>query len=258
VEAVEGGTRRTMTEHAGDAVVLDAIPYRDRHQIVAMLSPEHGLVRGVLRGARGGKAPAAAATQLLSLVRAAWWLRPGAELATFQRVELLRSSFGLSASFEAGAAAAAVAELLLAYCSPGESQPRHFRLAEAVTGALLEGGDPTALLAYVETWILRLGGVLPDLDRCSACGASLEEAFHLAPGELLPLCNACAWVGAPVLDAASTRFLRTVLRVPPVELEGPAPTGALGWLDRRVRDEAHRSLRALAFFRQHAGYNRAP
>jgi DNA repair protein RecO (recombination protein O) len=241
-----------MTEHAGDAVVLDALPYRDRHQIVAMLSPEHGLVRGVLRGARGGKAPAAAATQLLSLVRAAWWLRPGAELATFRRVELLRSSFGLSASFEAGAAAAAVAELLLAFCSPGEPQPRHFRLAVAVTGALLEGGDPGALLAYVETWVLRLGGVLPGLDTCSECGAPLDRSFFLDSSGFLPLCRRCAPAPAGSLDPASVRFLRAVLRQPPEEVAGPAPAGAVRWLDRRVREEAHRNLKALTFFRRHA------
>ena len=138
-----------MAEYAGDAVILDAIPYRDRHQIIAALTREHGLIRGVFRGARGGKAPAAAATQVLSLVQAAWWLKPGAELATFRRIELLRSSYALSSSFEASTAGSAMAELFLSFCSSGETQPRHFRLAGAATEALLEGGDPEALLAYV-------------------------------------------------------------------------------------------------------------
>ena len=242
-----------MTELAGDAVVLDAIPYRDRHQIVSVLSAGHGLVRGVLRGARGGKAPAAAATQLLSLVRASWWLKPGAELATFRHVELLRSSFGLAANFERSAAGAAAAELLLAFCSPGEAQPRHFRLAVAVTEALLGGGEPSALLAYVELWALRLGGVLPELDTCSQCGAELGTSFHLDSSGFLPLCRECAPASATRLDAPSTRFLRTALRQPPGEITGPPPPAAVRWLDRRVREEAHRPLRALEFFRKHAG-----
>ncbi len=240
-----------MGEYSDDAVVLDAIPYRDRHQIVAALTHEHGLVRGVLRGARGGKAPAAAATQILSLVRAAWWLKAGAELATFRRIELLRSSYGLASNFEASTAAAAIAELFLSFCSPGEAQPRHFRLAHSVTNALLEGGDPAALLAYAQTWILRLGGVLPELDVCSECGTSLEGAFHLDPSDLLPLCRDCAPAGTPLLDATAVRFLRTVLRTPPGELKAPPPPGAVRWLDRRIRDEAHRPLRALDFFRRH-------
>ncbi|NOZ95986.1 MAG: DNA repair protein RecO [Acidobacteria bacterium] len=241
-----------MAEFDDDAVVLDTTPYQDRHQIVAVLTAGHGLVRGVLRGARGGKAPAAAATQVLSLVRASWWLKASAELASFRRIELLRSSFPLSSDFEASVAGAAIAELFLSFCSPGEPHPRHFRLAGSATKALLDGKDPAALLAYVETWILRLGGVLPELGACSECGAALEDDLHLDPAGFLPLCPACAPDGAPRLDPDSARFLRTVLRTPPDALRGPPPPGAVRWLDRRIRDEAHRPLRALDFFRRHA------
>ena len=241
-----------MPEFSDDAIVLDTVPYRDRHQILSVLTREHGPVRGVHRGARSGKAPAAAATQVLSTVRVTVWQKPGAELATFRSVEPVRSSFALGSDLVRSATAAAVAELLLTFCPPAEPAPRHYRLADAVAGGLLGGGEPAALLASAELWVLRLGGVLPSLDECSACGAGLPDAFLLHRGDGLPLCRGCAPPGAPVVDAGAAAYLRRLLRVSPLELSGPPPPAAARWLDRRVRDEAHRPLRALDFLRRHA------
>ncbi len=242
-----------VPEFSDDAVVLDAIPYRDRDQILSVLTREHGLVRGVHRGARSGKAPAAAATQVLSLVRVTAWRKPSAELATFRSVEAVRPSFSLARDMDRSAAAAAVAELLLGFCPADDPLPRHHRLAAAVAEELLGSGDPAALLAYVQVWVLQLGGVLPPLDACSACGSPLGGAFHAHPADGLPLCPRCAPPGSERVDAAAAAFLRRALRVPPGSLAGGVPPGALRWLDRRVREEAHRPLKALEFFRRYAG-----
>ncbi len=242
-----------MPEFSDDAIVLDAIPYRDRHQILSVLTREHGLVRGVHRGARSGKTPAAAATQVLSTIRATVWQKPSAELATFRAVEPVRPSYPLARDFDRSAAAAAVAELLLTFCPAGEPAPRHYRLADAVTSELLGGSGPASLLAYAELWILQLGGVLPALDTCNACGTELVGGFRTHPAEGLPLCPDCAPTGAGRVDTASAEFLRRALRIPPDGLPTAPPGGAVQWLDRRVRDEAHRPLKALDFFRRHAG-----
>ena len=98
-----------MSTFSDDALVLHTAPYRDRHQIVAMLTPNRGVVRGVLRNARGGKRPLAAATQVLSLIRFSAYRAPQAELATFREVHLVRSSFNLSKNLPSAAAAAAIA-----------------------------------------------------------------------------------------------------------------------------------------------------
>ena len=240
-----------MTEYADDAVVLDAVPYRDRHQIVSVITAGHGVVRGVLRGARGGKAPAASATQLLSRVRLGVWQAPHAEMATFRRIDLVRPSFELAASLDRSAAAAVGAELILTFSPPDEPAPRHFRLIDAVAVALLAGRPPAALVAYCELWVLRLGGVLPPLDACTACGAPLPGPFHQRREDGQPLCDACAPSDAQPLNAASVSFLRSCLATPPDGLAAAPPPAAVRWLDRLVRDEAHRRLRALEFFRTH-------
>jgi len=240
-----------VTEYADDAVVLDAVPYRDWHQIVSAITAAHGVVRGVLRGARGGKAPAAAATQLLSRVSLAVWRGPHAEMATFRRIDLVRPSFELAANLERSAAAAVAAELILTFSPPDEPAPRHFRLIDAVAVALLADRPPAGLVAYSELWVLRLGGVLPPLDTCAGCGAPLAGRFRLRRDDTHPVCDTCAQPEEPLLDAVSVSFLRRCLTIPPDEVTSSPPLPAVRWLDRLVREEAHRRLRALEFFRKH-------
>ncbi len=211
-----------MSQIFEQALVLDSHPYRDRDLLLALLSPRLGVVRGVLRRARGGRAPQAAAAQVLSLVRVTGFAGPHAELATFQRLELVTSSFPVAADLDRAAAAAVTAELLATFCSPGEAAPRRFRLGTSLLDALLEGGRPDALVAYAEYWILTLSGLFP----------GVEEA--------------------PV-DASGRRFLEECRVRPPSELNGTPPGETARWLDRRVREEAERPLRALDFLRRHGG-----
>jgi DNA repair protein RecO len=234
-----------------DALVLDTHPFRDRHLIVAMLTHAHGTLRGVLRGARSGRVPQTAATQVLSLVRVSAFLSPHAELATFRQVSLLRSSFPLAASVERAAAAAVVAELLAAFCPPEEPAERFFRLGAALLEALLSGVDPQSAVAYVQFWVLGLGGVLPPLDRCAACGALLTAAPRLRPLDGQPLCAACATSDASDLGSEGLEWLISARRQPLLELDRGVPAVVARWLDGLVAREAERPLRALDFLRRH-------
>jgi len=63
-------------EREENAVVLDSRPYRERDLILSVLTGTDGVVRGVLRGARGKRhARGAAASQILSLVTISWFQR---------------------------------------------------------------------------------------------------------------------------------------------------------------------------------------
>ena len=101
-----------------DALVLDSLPYGELHLILSLLTPSAGVVRAVLRGARGGKSPQAAATQLLSLVHIVAFQGRQAELATVRQVELKLSSFPLAADLERSTTAAAVVAELLDHLLP--------------------------------------------------------------------------------------------------------------------------------------------
>jgi hypothetical protein len=203
-----------------EALVLDTHPYADRHLILSLLTHRSGVQRSVLRRARGGKAPIAAAAQVLSRVHISLVFRPHAELADCRQLDLVTSSYPLAAELAPMAAAAVVAELLATFCPAGEPAERSFRLGVAALEALLGNSPPRLVMAYVQYWSLALGGVLPAAESLS--GPIGEEGL---------------------------RFLALCRHLPVAEIDSPPPPAAARWLDQRVREEAERPLRALAFFR---------
>lgn len=200
------------------AVVLDSQRYRDRHLIVTLLTGRVGVIRGVLRRARGGKAPQAAAAQVLSLVHVTGAISRGAELATFRRLDLTTSSYPLAADLGRSTAAAVVAELLATFCPLEEPAPRRFRLGVSLLRGLLAGCDPATAIAYAQYWILALGGLLPTPD---------EAGWGEHDREFFAACRESNVADLPT----------------------QVPETAAKWLDLRVRSEAERPLRALDFFR---------
>jgi len=206
-----------------EALVLDHHPYRDRHLIVSVLTANHGLVRGVLRSARAGKAPTAGSVQVLSRVRLSTFRKPQAELATFQRVELLTSSFPLASDLRRSAAAAVVAELLISFCPLDEPAPRRYRLGVTALDSLLAGADTDRVVAYAQFWVLQLGGLMPPFEELEGDPNPDELAFLVA----------CRRLALP-------------------ELSLVVPATVARRLDSMVRAEAERPLRALQFYRVHA------
>ncbi len=207
-----------------DALVLDHHRFKDRHLIVSLLTANHGVVRGVLRSARGGKAPLAGSVQVLSVVRLSFFRAPQAELATISRVDLLTSSYPMSGDLARSAAAAVVAELLFAFCPPEEPAPRRYRLGVTALDALLAGADPDRVVAYVQFWVLRLGGLMPPLEELQGNSSADELAFIVA----------CRGLNLADFDLT-------------------VPDAIVRRLDLMVQSEADRQLKALRFYRTHCG-----
>jgi DNA repair protein RecO len=202
------------------ALILDHHRFRDRDLVVSMLCRSHGVQRGVLRRARGGRTPTAASTQVLSRVHATLFHKPTAELATIQSIELEVSSYPIANHLGRSAAGAAVAELLTTFCPPAEPMERAFRLGCAALEALLAEADPDCVVAYVQFWLLLLSGLFPPV-------AALEDD----------------------LTSDDAAFLERCRRLPLKDISVDVPRGVGRWLDRLVRSEAERPLRALSFMR---------
>ena len=210
-----------------EALVLDHYPFGDRHLVLTVLTRHSGVQRGVLRRARSGKAPTAAAAQILSLVHVSLFQRPQAELATYRHLDLVTSSFPLTSELGRTAAAAVISELLITFCPPAEPSERAFRLGVSCLEALLDGIESDAVVAYAQFWMLALGGVLPE-------GSQILQA----------------------LGDAHAATLADYRRSKLGDVSGPPPKAVRQWLDQRTRDEAERPLRALRFYRQSIDHER--
>lgn len=239
-----------MANFEDEALVIDTLNYRDRDLLLSVLTPNRGVIRGVFRRARGGRAPQAAATQLLSQVRFSFYQRETSELADFRDVDPITSSFRLTTDFCATTAAASVAELLLVFCPPGEPAPRRYRLGVAILNALLDGAPPDGALAYTQLWLLKLGGFLPPLEACSSCGTRLTNSAVVSSlGEGLH-CSDCAPSGQ-VLGRDELNSLRCWIQEAPSAITSNPPVALKQWLDQTTQDAAERRLKALDFHRRH-------
>ena len=221
-----------MARFREEAYVLVRFPYRERDLVVALLTRGQGLLRALVRGARGARNMRASALEPLCHLTVEGFQRAGAELATVHEYAMLSSSFPLASRPEAWAAGQVLAELALLHCPPGQRSEPSFRLVNRCAQALLGNTDPVLVAHYAELWFLRLAGVFPDLDRCGRCQEELAAgpAWFDAPEGCL-LCRQHRPSGSAIrLDPTDLRWLRSASTAPVERLGRPAPDAAAGWL----------------------------
>lgn len=122
--------------------------------------------------------------------------------------------------------AAHALEISGAFAREGALDPRLFRLLAAVLERLREGDAPDPLARYLEAWTLRLAGLLPEIDLCHSCGASLTgKACSLVPEEGL-FCDEHAPRGGHRLGREAGAWLQATRHRPPGDL--PPLSGSAG------------------------------
>src|SRR5512139_52066 len=209
-----------------EALVLRGYKLGETSKVVVLLTRERGKVRAVARGARGAKPRYQSSLEPLSEVRATLYGRQGAELLRLGQAELLHSAFRAGTrSLDAAMFLSGCAELLDAFSPEGEAEEKVYRLALAVVRAAEGGVSPDLLGRYLEAWLLKLHGLYPPLDRCSACGGALAAAgplsYHRAAHGFV--CGDCGPASGPELPAEARRLLAELFRRPPDALGETSP-----------------------------------
>lgn len=195
-----------MKSFHGEAILLATADLSEADRVVTFLSREHGVRRGVARGAKRKFSRFAGELQPLAKARVAWFEKEERQLVRISSVELLRAPKLLLSTLEGILAASYLGESVATFAPEGEPLERIYRLTDAATEALEAGADRALVLRYFESWLLRLGGIFPPPESCPACGAPLADggAALAASGEAL-LCRRCSrenGAALPVSDAA--------------------------------------------------------
>jgi len=152
-----------MKPERTEAIILNTFPARERDKLVVFLTPDHGKKKGWAYGARSLKSRFGAALEPLAKVRIAFLERESDEVVRIESVDLLRSLFPAQQNLVANVAASYIAETVDTFAQSGDPAELIYRLLDRTTEALLEGADPMSVVAYAEVWMLRLGGIMPDL-----------------------------------------------------------------------------------------------
>jgi len=165
-----------------ETYVLRTYPFREADLIVSFFTRDQGKLRGVARRARKPKSNFGSGLERLSLVNLSYSQKETRELVSLNSCDLVRSQFGLLASFEAGVALDYIAEVSDHLLPPHEANEHFFRLLSATLEHMHTEpeGQVWRAITYFSLWATRLSGFLPDLrEQPKLSGDSREIAGQM-------------------------------------------------------------------------------
>lgn len=218
---VDIGTEMPLRET--EAVILRTHRLGEADKITSLFTRHWGRLRAVAAGAQRPKSRYGGTLEPLSYVRLWLFERENRDLLRMNSAELLESFFDMQKEYRVQVAAQYVAEVTERFLPEREVNERAFRLLLAVLRGLKGSGEISRPLLYFDYWLLRLGGFLPDLGHCAACGRELGEAGSYGPGSEGLLCAGC-------------RSPQTGLTISPASL-GAMATRCQGTLDHWLAGE---------------------
>jgi DNA repair protein RecO (recombination protein O) len=171
-----------------ESLVLRSYNLAEADRIVVFFTRNHGIVRGVAKGAKRLKSRFGSTLELFSTVHLTYFQKEDRELVSVQNVDLTLSRFDVASNPEFLHTFSYLAELLTAMLPPHDPSETTYRMTKACLDAKLDGPDKLAAVRlYFELWLLRLGGYLPDWSKCGECSrrlmpdepAGLRHDLHL-------------------------------------------------------------------------------
>jgi DNA repair protein RecO (recombination protein O) len=199
-----------------EALVLRTHRLGEADKIASLFTRQLGRLRAVATGAQRTKSRFGSTLEPLSHVRIWVFERENRDLLRLNSAELLESFFDMQKDYRVQVAAQYIAEVAERMLPEREVNERAFRLLLAVLRALKQSGEINRPLLYFNFWMLRLGGVLPDLERCAECGRALEaDGGYYGPGAEGLRCAACRATGDnQVVSAQALQMVRTACPAP--------------------------------------------
>jgi DNA repair protein RecO (recombination protein O) len=216
-----------------ESIVLRTYDLAEADKIVVLLTRDHGVIRGVAKGAKRLKSKFGSGLELFSVIRLTYFQKESVELVAIEKAELIRSYFASASDPDFLKKFAYLGELLITFSPPHDPNETIYRMAAACLEATAE--DPGNLLSagvYFELWLLRLAGYLPDWSRCNNCKRELDptEGTDLGPNFYLN-CRRCSRsAGNRSIAGEHRRLFASALRLSPLDF-ARSSAGQARWLD---------------------------
>ncbi len=184
-----------------EAIVLRSFPLGEGDRLVSFLSRSGGRMRGVAKGAQRPKSRFGSTLEPLSYIRIWFYERETRELVRINQCELIRSFLELQRDYGAGVSLALMSEITEAVLPEREASDAAFRLLLHSVREVERTGHTALPLAYFCLWTVRLGGWLPQLNRCVRCNRELSgETSWASPMHPGLLCSRCKHPGTRAIS----------------------------------------------------------
>jgi DNA repair protein RecO (recombination protein O) len=203
-----------------ESVVLKTYDLAEADKIVVLLTQDHGIVRGVAKGAKRLKSKFGSGLEPFSIVHATYFQKDAVELVSIQKIDLVHSNFKAASNPDFLQKFAYLGELLVSLTPPHDPNPILYRMVKASVETA--AADPANLMStgvYFELWLIRLAGYLPDWSKCHGCGRVFDDTeetglsanFHL-------MCLRCRRSASNwVLGCSCRSLVAEAMRLSPVE-----------------------------------------
>ncbi len=170
-------SKRRPVTYTTDGVVVRTSNLGEADRIITLVTPIHGLVRGVAKAARKPGSKVGGHLDLLKHVSVS--IRETRTLHGLSQASTLNGFRGLRNDLDKFSRASYVSEMSERFSvENGANQPL-FRLLLEVLASLETTDNPEMTIHFFEMRLLQLSGFAPELARCVETGVELEPANHL-------------------------------------------------------------------------------
>ena len=205
-----------MPIYEDDAIVLRQYPIADSDSIIVSIAPELGKIRAVAQGIKKPKNRLTSCLEPLNHIRITLYAREGRDLARVQNAELVHSYSGKIDSLNHIFTFEYFAELVQTLAQDNQSNPVMFRLLLASLKAGEKKVPIQPLIRYFEIWCLKISGLYPHYDYCSACGKYVKDVgFFALVQEGLARCIQCGQRNGIFIGAAASKALQAMMTLAP-------------------------------------------
>ena len=173
------------------AIPLADHPWSGTSRIVRWLTPEHGKIATLLRGAMRPKSPFIGEYETFGTSELLFFEKPGRTVPIAKECALLRPRPAFRHDWRAMLSARRLVRLFDRAVPDDAPHPEYFDALETLLDLAAEYGASPAFAFWAELHLCDRFGYAPVLGRCVRCGATEPLAFF-APAEGGTICRTCA------------------------------------------------------------------
>ena len=201
-----------MGSETFEGCVLLTMDYRESDKIVSFLTPKHGRLDAIARGARKSHKRFGGHLELFSKVEVVATIRPGKDLHVLQQSRQIAAIPALRDDLLKFAIASYGGEVILRTAVSGDSDVQAYRVFMAWLGTLGEApvGWEEAVLRAGQIRFMAIRGILGDPTACLQCGQSVTESkspMGLQLPELGVVCMECS-IGHSSVQCVASEVVR--------------------------------------------------
>lgn len=158
-----------------EGLILKTYSLAEADKIIVLLTRSEGLVRGVAKGAKRLKSRFGGGLEPFSVINVTYFQKEERELVSISNLELVKSYFESASDPLFLQKFSYLVDLLTEFAPPHDPNENLYRMAKVCLETAAENAESLESVAlYFELWILRLGGYLPDWNRCDNCQRDLD------------------------------------------------------------------------------------